>query len=156
MKRNSPYLGISVYNINRAYFFYPLLVVFMCIDIYSSFGLGRPLVCSLLCLYCVAVSHKINSPRLLALFGLLGIESFFFYGLWGIQLIYLIPLALIARKTWDKFTSYTHHALFMLVACLIAQLIIDLLLGTNIFSIFTILKFFINIVLTISLSLTYK
>ena len=141
--------------VNRAYFFYPLLFVFMCIDIYSSLGLGRPLVYSLLCLYCVAVSNKISTMRLTILLGLLGIESFFFYGQWGIQLIYLFPLALMARKTWDKLTSPLYHALFIVTACLIAQLIIDTLLGTNSFSIFTLLKFFINIVLTISLSLTY-
>jgi len=145
-----------VYNINRAYFFYPLLFIFMCIDIYSSFELGRPLVYSLLCLYCISISYPISTPRLMTLLCLLGIESFFFYSLWGLQLIYLIPLALIARKTWDKLTSPLYHALFILISCLIAQLIIDFLLGTNIFSIFTILKFFINIVLTISLSLTYK
>lgn len=142
--------------VNKAYFFYPLLLLFMCIDIYSSFGLGRPIVHSLLCLFCVAVSHTISTPRLITLLGLLSIESFFFYGQCGLQLIYLIPLALMARKTWDKLTSPLYHALFILTACLIAQLIIDSLLGTNPFSIFTILKFFINIVLTISLSLTYK
>ena len=128
----------------------------MSIDIYGSFELGRPLIYGLLCLFSVAVSHNISTPRLISLLGLLGIESFFFYGLWGIQLIYLIPLALMARKTWDKVTNPAHHALFIMATGLIAQLIIDALLGINIVSIFTILKFFINIVLTISLSLTYK
>lgn len=145
-----------MYNINKAYFFYPLLFICMAIDIFSSFSLGAPVIHSLLCLFCVAASSKASKMRLIMLLGLLSIESFFFYGLWGLQLIYLIPLALIARSTWDKVTSSTYHALFLLVSCFIVQLILDSLIGLNIFSAFTILKFFINIVLTISLSLTYR
>jgi hypothetical protein len=87
---------------------------------------------------------------------LLGIESFFFYALWGVQLIYLVPLVLIARTTWDKFVTPTYHALFLLLICLIAQLALDLLLGINISLVFTIIKFFINIILTASLSLIYR
>ncbi len=142
--------------IGRAYVFYPLLFLLMCIDIYSSFGLGRPIICSMVCLYSIAVSYPISMVRLILLLGLLGIESFFFYGLWVIQLIYLLPFAFLARKTWDKLVSSLYHALFIVIICLTAQLIVDFLLGTNPCSIFTMLKFFINIILTISLSLIYE
>ena len=142
--------------IHKGYLFYPLLLVFMCIDICSSFYFGGPLINSLLCLCCVAFSQEISSFRLIILLGLLGIESFFFYSLCGIQLMYLIPLALVARKTWDKLTSPLYHALIILMACLVAQLIIDFLLGMNILSVFTVLKIIVNIILTISLSLTYN
>lgn len=144
-----------MFTIKKVYFFYPLLFVCMAIDILSSFICGYPFVQSLLCLFCVALSSPISIVRITLLLVLLSIESFFFYGFWGIQLIYLAPLVLVARVTWDKFTGHTYHALFLLAACFISELILDLLLGINIFSVFTIIKFFINIVLTISLSLTY-
>ena len=143
-------------SLEKPYFFYPLLFICVSLDIFSSFVLGSPIFNSLLCLFCVACSNKISLLRLAILLCLLGIESFFFYDLWGIQLIYLIPLAFVAHFTRDKITHRMYHALFLVTFCFIAQLIIDFLLGINIFSIFTIIEFFINIVLTISLSLTYR
>lgn len=145
----------DVLNIRKGYFFYPLLFACMALDILSSFVCGYPCVYSLLCLFCVAMSKSISIIRTAILLMLLSITSFFFYGFWGVQLIYLIPLVLVAHSTWDKFTDHTYHALFLLVSSVFAQLFLDLLLGINIFSVFTIIKFFINIVLTISLSLTY-
>jgi hypothetical protein len=143
-----------VFTLNKVYYFYPLLFVCMAIDILSSIC-GYPFVRSLLCIFCVALSSPVSIVRITLLLALLSIESFFFYGFWGIQLIYLAPLVIIAHTTWDKFTDRTYHALFLLAACFMSQFVLDLLLGINIFSVFTIIKFFINIVLTISLSLTY-
>jgi hypothetical protein len=144
-----------VFTLKKAYYFYPLLFICMAIDILSSFVCSYTFIRSLLCLFCVAMSSPISIVRITFLLTLLSIESFFFYGFWGVQLIYLAPLVLIAHMTWDKFTYRTYHALFLLTCCFMSQLIIDLLLGINIFSVFTIMKFLINIVLTISLSLTY-
>lgn len=144
-----------MFTIKKAYFFYPLLYLCMAIDILGSFVFGYPFIQSLLSLFCVTLSSPASILRISLLLILLSLESFFFYGFWGVQLIYLVPLVLIARSTWDKFTHGIYHALFLLASCFIMQLILDLLFGINIFSVFTIIKFFINIVLTISLSLTY-
>ena len=142
---------------NKALFFYPFLIICMCLDFFSIFWFGTPFIYSLLALFAVSLSHKISTFRLSILLAALALESFLLYGQWGVQLIYLIPIALIARNTWDKFTHPTHHAIIILLCSLIAKiLVIDTLLGTNMISIFTILKILINIVLTISLSLTYK
>ena len=144
-----------MFTFKKTYFFYPLLFLCMAVDILNSFAFGYPFVHSLLSLFCVVLSHPMNITRIISLLTLLSIESFFFYGFCGLQLIYLIPACLIAHITWDKFTDRTYHALFLLTGCFLAQFILDLLLGINIISVFTIMKFFINIVLTISLSLTY-
>lgn len=145
-----------MYTISKSCFFYPLLFICIALDMFSSFLLGYPAIQSLLCLFCVTASDNPSTFRITCLLSMLGIESFFFYGLWGAQLVYLIPLALIAPSTWDKFTKSHYHALFLLLISLFTQLIIDSLFDINIFSLFTILRFFINIVLTISLSLIYK
>ncbi len=143
-------------KINKAYIFYPILILCIGIDIYSNFGLGRPLILSLLCLFSVATSYALTNTRLTIMLILLGLESFVYYSQWGIQLIYLLPIAIMTQKTWKIFNSPLQHACLVLVLCLFSQLCIDFFKGGNIFSIFTILKFFINIVMTISLSLTYK
>lgn len=143
-------------KLNKAYIFYPILILCIGIDIYSNFWLGRPLVLSLLCLFSVATSYALTNTRLTIMLILLGLESFVYYSQWGTQLIYLIPIAIMTKKTWKIFNSPMQHACFVLVLCLFSQLCIDFLKGNNIFSIFTILKFFINIVMTISLSLTYE
>jgi hypothetical protein len=143
-------------EINRAFVFYPLLIVCVCLDFFSMFWFGTPVVYSLLALFAVTVSRKTSIIRLSIILAALAFESFLLYWQWGVQLIYLIPIAVIARATWDKFTHPTQHAIIIVTECLIAQiLIIDTLVGINLLSIFTVVKFLINILLTISISLTY-
>jgi len=143
-------------KINKAYIFYPILMLCIGIDIYSNFWLGRPVVLSLICLFSVATSYALTTTRLAIMLILLGLESFVYYSQWGTQLIYAIPIAILTKKTWKIFNSPVQHACFVIILCLLSQLGIDFLKGNNIFSMFTILKFFINIVMTISLSLTYE
>lgn len=142
--------------INRPLFFYPLLVVCIWIDFFCMCWLGTPFIYSLLALSAVALSHKISNMRLVGIFTALALESFLLYGQWGVQLIYLIPIAFISRSIWDIFTRPTAHAIIILTECLIAQtLIIDSLVGISVLSMFTLIKISINILLTISISLTY-
>jgi hypothetical protein len=143
-------------QLKKSYFFYPILILCIGIDIYSNFGLGKPLLSTLLCLFSVATSYSLTNIRLAILLILLGIESFVYYSQWGAQLTYLIPIAATTKRTWKIFNSPVYHACFVLVACLCAQICIDFFRGNNVFSIFTFLKIFVNIIITISLSLTYE
>lgn len=143
-------------EINNSILFYPLIALGICIDFFSMFYFGIPYLYSLLALFAVALSYRISLFRLSCLLILLALESFLLHGQWGVQLIYLIPIALISRKTWDIFTQATIHAIIMLSGCLIAQIvIIDTLVGTNLISVFTLMKILINILLTICISLKY-
>lgn len=143
-------------SLSRAYFFYPLLLFCASVDICGNMSLGNPVIYSALCLYSIALSFRTSAIRFFALLAILAMESFFFYGQLSIQLVYLIPIALIARRTWSTFTHPLYHALLIVSVSLMAQLIIDSLVGIASLSMFTIIKFIINIVLTISLSLTYE
>lgn len=141
---------------NKAFLFYPLLIVCISIDFFTYFWVGMPCIFSLLAFSSVALSHDISILRLCAILAALALESFLLYGQWGVQLIYLVPLAFIARYTWDMFSSATHHALMILLSGLLVQLvIIDSQIGIKLLSIFTLIKILINILLTISISLTY-
>lgn len=142
--------------INKVFFFYPLVLICMCLDFFSMFWFGAPLLYSLLALSAVAFSYKMSTLRMMFLFTAVALESFILYGQWGVQLIYLIPFALFARATWEIYTHPLHHAIIVILGCLGAQiLIIDTQVGSNIASIFTLMKILINLLLTISISLTY-
>lgn len=142
-------------NTNKSFIFYPLMLIFFVVDILSSLVIGRALIASMISLFAVIVSRPINWFRLMLIFVLLGIESFFFYGQWGIQLIYLVPIAMLARRTYTFFASPLSMALIVLIATYTSQFIANSLFGEFNTFMFTVSKIFINIVLTMCISLTY-
>lgn len=140
----------------RAVIFYPLLIFCSCLDFFSIFWVGTHFVYSALGIFAVALSHKISGLRLITLLSILALESFLLYGQWGVQLVYLIPVALFSRSTFGIFTNATYHAVILLVSCLLIQTIImDTFKTVSLCPIFTLVKILTNILLTVVISLTY-
>ncbi len=139
-----------------AYVFYPLLVAVVFFDVCVNLALGGTPVYGLMCLYAVVVSHGASVARLAVLLLVLGVESFFFYGLWGLQLVYLIPLTYVTTRTAKIFVNQTHHALFVVAFCLIVQaFVIDCMRGTACPLTCAWVKFPLNILLTTLIAVVY-
>lgn len=142
-------------NTNKSIIFYPLVLIFFVIDILSSLVTGRPLIVGLMSIFAIIISRPVNWARLILILTLLGIESFFFYGQCGVQLVYLLPIAIIARQIYTIFASPLSMSLIISAGICTCQLMTDLLFGEFNTFMFTVLKIFINIVLTMCISLTY-
>lgn len=121
-----------MFRLRRAYIFFLFVILLMGIDFCATLSTGVPFIYSLLAFYVVALSFPISILRIASLLLLLSLESFFFYGQWGVQLIYLLPIALYSRTTWDIFIKPWQHALFLLIACLVAQYTLDIILGLHV------------------------
>lgn len=131
---------------------------FFIVDVISFAFFEKPLLYSLLCFYCIEISERfVTSTLLLSLLGL-SLESFLFYGRFGIQLLYLLPLWFLG--------SFLHGILYknrslkfgiLILALLVQSVGIEwYLLGLNQSFNYTISKIFVNLAMLYTISLTYE
>jgi len=144
-------------RISTAPIFFLVLLGCFCLDIYSYLLLGYQPIMSLLALFTIAIAHKQPRWRIVALLLALSIESFFFIGYAGLNLMYLIPLLIVASKLRHAFWEPLICSLLALGVALFSQQVIleYYLLDIYTTSSFTILKIGINIILVILLSMIY-
>ncbi|MCL4378331.1 MAG: hypothetical protein M1409_08145, partial [Actinobacteria bacterium] len=70
-------------------------IILFILDICAFALFEKQLMYGLLCLFCLQMFKPFTLGRIGLSTGLLSIESFFYYGRFGVQLIYLVPLAII-------------------------------------------------------------
>jgi len=87
------------------YIFYPLIIIAWLIDIVSFSLMGHQILMIVLCLYIQNLYHKpLPIIRLILLGSLLAVNSFIIYGIFGFQLLYILPTTI--------FILYNHHLLY--------------------------------------------
>lgn len=141
---------------NGTFFFLVTLLAAFCGDIFGYFLFDQLPISFLLIFFAIKLTSPLSFTQIALFLFFLSLESFFFYGHAGLYLIYLIPLVIMATRTRDRFWNPTAFSLVILLLALFGQLVIIdyYLLDISPFSRFTLLKLFINIVVTILLSIT--
>lgn len=138
-------------------FFYASIFILFFIDICCSSFFEKQLIYSLLCFYSLAIFKSLSLFNMLVFFFILSLESFFQYGYFGIQLIYLAPLTLLASKTIKTlYLTKIQAYLFITISLLAQSLIIDqYTLHMDLQPSYTIAKIFVNLILVMVISLKY-
>lgn len=104
--------------------FYIISIALFFLDVCAFSFFEQQLVYTLLCFFVATLLGKTSWVQRGFLAGLLCLQSFIYYGIFGLPLLYLIPITILvfkAQKTLYKSQIY-HYILLAL--CLIAQAII--------------------------------
>lgn len=144
-------------NLNDAYF-YLLIIVLFFIDICCLTFFEKPIIYTLLCIYAFAVFQSVGKRKLSTLVALLLLESFVFYGKFGLELLYLIPFTLMSRRARNTLYLLSIQPHIFLICCLLCQSLIieQYLLHFDISFSYTILKIIANIIVMIGISLKLR
>jgi hypothetical protein len=140
----------------RNYLFYFLAVMLFIADIFIYSFFEKQMIYLTLCFYFLTLcSAKEKFFKLLFLGILLSIQSSLYHGIFGIQLLYLIPLSLCAISTEKLLYSPRMHAYFFLFAALLIQsfYIEIFLLSIPLAPYYTNLKIIANMIMMLIMSL---
>lgn len=136
---------------------YILIILLFMLDIIFFNFFEKQLINSLLCWYCIQTTKPILITHLFMSALFLCLESSLYYGRFGLQLAYLIPLAGLGyslQKTFYKKNVYPYIMLIFSLFCqrAIEQYILELTSSWH----YTIYRIFVNIGVLWIISLTYK
>jgi hypothetical protein len=84
-----------VYKTNNIILFYVFVLLLFFVDVSIFFSTAHIWSYTLLGLYSLSLFNKINVTRLSIIALLLSLESFLFFGKFGLELIYLIPISIV-------------------------------------------------------------
>lgn len=106
----------------QEHFFYPKLLSFlildsMCFSFFEQHTLSLLLCFVLLHLY----QKKLNQAQASCILLCISLESFLFYGKFGIQLIYVVPIMILAIKAQKMFYASKLQPYLLLIGCLLLQ-----------------------------------
>lgn len=126
------------------------------LDVNFYLGIGAPLFFFLLCWYCVQCLF-FEKPLYIAPLLFLSLESFLYFGIFGLELIWLVPLTIL-------FVCFSHHFSFtfskpfcMLFLALLGKLVLGrILFGFGTSGLFTASLICANMIITLLFSLKYK
>lgn len=145
-----------VLALGSVHIFYPLVVCALCLDIWSCFWFGARVFDSLQALFAATISRQFSPVRVMVLLGMLGIQSFLYYGVWGYEIPLLLIIACAAYWTWQLCTNKVYHAICVMLAVLSIRIFgIDWCKGQSPCSIFTLMSFLFSLILTVCISLKY-
>jgi hypothetical protein len=110
------------------YFFEYFIPIFLlCVDI-SLFGfLHQPIIFAVLCWYIIQLNNTSNTTQLYWILSVLAVQSTLFYGRFGLELIYLIPVTIIVIKL----RPYIGWQFLLLAITLIISLLLQTYLVQN-------------------------
>ncbi len=136
---------------------YLTILLFFALDILCASFFERWIVFALLCYYLIKLFHKTNIPKLSITLVALSLESFVHYGIFGIELLYLIPITLLAFVLKNIFNATGLQPYFLLLISLVAQktLIEGYLLGQSSVMRCTLIILCVNIGIITGISLKY-
>ncbi len=144
------------FELGSAWLLYPLLLGAIGLDIWGYFYFGWRLIQTVLALFATTISRRFTLFRVCMVCMVLATESFFYYGVWGYEAPLLVIVTCAAYWTWPLCTNKAYHAICVIICVLAAQIFcLDWCRGTMPFSVFTLMTFLFNIILTVSISLKY-
>ena len=131
-----------------------IIILFFLLDISLFSFFGYPYSHLVLCYYSIRILQSPPGISVYFMALLLSLESFFYYGQFGMPLIYLIPISLVGRRL-NTFISLRYTCLiFMLISCLISQILLEFYSMAISYSYpYTIGKICANILLIVIISL---
>ena len=136
-------------------YFYPVAVLLFFVDIFCFSFIEKQLFYTVLCFFCIQL-YKESSVRRLSFLGLLiSFESLLYFGKFGVQLIYLIPLILIGFQAQKMLNARSIQPYFILTCCITLQCVFlePFILHTGHSTLYTFSKIIANIIVLWLISL---
>ncbi len=136
-------------NWGTSLLFYPILLSFFCLDLYSSFIFNHNVISAVLVLFAIMLAGPLNIFRIALILFFLSLESFFFYGRTYLFLIYAIPVFIMIFQLRDRFWDQFSCIVTTLFMALLGQFIIleFYMLDGSLFSLNHLLGFVANFIL---------
>jgi len=135
-------------------FIFPIFLFFLDINFYL--GLGIPLFYCLLSWYCVQFLF-FESPFYWFPLILLSLESFLYFGIFGLDLIWFIPLTILFSLFSRSISFLFFQPLFMVLMALLAKFFLSwIFFGSTPSGLFTMGLICVNLIITLIFSLKYK
>jgi len=105
----------------KHYLFYPFCLLLFILDIFCFSFFEKQIFYSLLCFYIISLYQEMNVGKLMFIGLLISLESSLHYDIFGTQLLYLVPITIIAYQTQKTFYSNAIQPYLLLIACLLTQ-----------------------------------
>lgn len=105
----------------RETYFYPLALLFFFMDIFCFSFMEKQLLYTVLCFFCIQLYKENSTPRLSFLALLISLESLLYFGKFGLQLLYLIPIVLLSFHAQKMLYARSIQPYFILVCCITLQ-----------------------------------
>lgn len=137
---------------------YAFAVTFFFADILMFSLFEKQILYLLLCFYILNICEKRSFITFMIFALLIALESSLYYGKFGIQLLYLVPVTFIAFKAKQTFWNWKFQPYIILVSCLLIQsyLIEPVLLGIPATFSYTNSKIIANIIVLWCMSLIFS
>jgi hypothetical protein len=137
---------------------YALALLFFFLDILMFSLFEKQILYLLLCFYILNICDKRSLITFIIFAFLIALESSLYYSKFGVQLLYLIPITLIAFKVQKTFWSWKFQASLILITCLLIQsyFIEPFLLGIPATFSYTNSKIIANIIVLWCMSLIFS
>ncbi len=135
-------------------FIFPIFLFFLDLNFY--FTVGTPLFFCLLSWYCVQLLFFEEPLYWLPLI-LLSLESFLYFGIFGLELIWLIPLTILFSLFSPSISFLFFQPLLMVLMALLAKFFLSwVFFGLAPSGLFTMGYICVNFIITLIFSLKYK
>lgn len=102
-------------------YFYPLALILFLLDVCCFSFMEKQLVYMLLCFFCIQLYAEKSTTRLSFLAILISLESLLYFGKFGVQLVYLIPLIYISREAQKSLYATALQPYILLISCIALQ-----------------------------------
>ena len=127
--------------------YYIIIVLLFIIDLAVFSYLEKPLIYSLLSFYIFQLAYPLGIVKIIVSCMLLSLESFIYYGRFGLDLLFILPATFIGIRLAHILYNSVWQFYLLLIVCLLAKitLIEWLILGQNVNPSYTISLVFANI-----------
>ena len=136
-------------------YFYPAAVLLFFIDIFCFSFIEKQLLYTVLCFFCIQLYKDSSTTRLSFLALLISLESLLYFGKFGVQLFYLIPIMVISFQAQKMLYARSAQPYFILVGCITLQCVFlePFMLQTGSSILYTFSKIIANIIVLWFISL---
>lgn len=136
-------------------YFYLIILLLFIVDIFSFSLLEKQIVYGLLCFYCISLYKETSIFQLFAICLLIALESSFHYNIFGLQLVYILPITLIGFQSQKTFYGFSIQPYILLICCLLIECLVIEPFGLKIptISAYTPVKIIANIIVLWCISL---
>lgn len=108
-------------TIFKEVYFYPLAILLFLLDVCCFSFMEKQLIYMLLCLFCVQLYSEKSVSRLSFLAVLISLESLLYFGKFGVQLLYLIPIFFISHEAKKNLHAVALQSYIILISCIALQ-----------------------------------
>lgn len=136
-------------------YFYPIAALLFFVDIFFFSFIEKQLLYTVLCFFCVQLYKESSTNRLSFLALLISLESLLYFGKFGVQLLYLMPIILISFQAQKMLYVRSIQPYFILIGCITLQCLFlePFMLQTGSSPLYTFSKIFANIIVLWFISL---